>query len=99
MVTEYKVSCLPADDVNARWYTLKVVRQRDGRWSIKDGPFIYDVNGDTEFESASALYDEKWKSTRLFDETTALELAKRFAPLMELNGVTVTGERVTREEE
>lgn len=97
-VTEYAVSCLPDDNVNRKYYTLTVKRQRDGRWAIMDGPFAYDVNGVADIEPRSWAFDEAWESAHLFDEATALELAKKFAPLMEVNGVTATGERVKKAE-
>lgn len=78
--TRYAVSCLPIDDINARYFTLHVEYRGDDQWAVMDGPFGLFADGRRDFEH---LQGDR------FDVLTALELARQQAPLMTVNGRTL----------
>jgi hypothetical protein len=88
-ITEYSVSCLPQDDVNADLFTLTVVERAPGRWAVTRGSFCYDADGKREFESNPTGRTEEFRARFRFTLDDALALAKRVAPTMTVNGRTV----------
>jgi len=96
-VTRYDVSCLPEDDINARAFTLTVEWRGGDRWAVMDGPFALDANGVQDYEPRSSAREDDWLATHRFDEQTALELARRAAQKMTVNGWTVADALAARE--
>ncbi|WP_280396013.1 hypothetical protein [Nocardia brasiliensis] len=76
-VTGYSVSCLPAEHPEARHWSIPVTRVRDGRWVVGADGEWYDRDG--EFSEAPVP----------MDLDTALAVARRGAPQLELMGRTV----------
>lgn len=87
--TRYEVSCLPPDDINTRHFTITVEYRGHGRWAVLDGPFALDADGEPDYEPRSSICEDEWLSSHRFDLNTALELAKKTAPLMTVHGRTV----------
>jgi hypothetical protein len=80
--SRYTVTCVPADSApDAYVWALHVEEKRDGNWVVTDG-FGY-LNPDLVFE------DRPYPQC-LFPVDTALALAKEAAPLVIINGRTVT---------
>ncbi|MEU6582774.1 hypothetical protein [Nocardia sp. NPDC046763] len=77
---EHTVSCVPFGHPNRRHLEIKVRQRRDGRWNVSDGFEFYDPSGQPS--------DEPWP----MDEAEGLELAKRLAPAMTVEGCTVADE-------
>ncbi|MEU6582835.1 hypothetical protein [Nocardia sp. NPDC046763] len=76
--TMYAVSCLPIDHPDNPHYRVAVRRRSGGQWVVSDGFDFYDPTG--------APSAEPWPMER----GDALELAKRIAPKLVVNGRTVT---------
>ncbi|MFJ3289936.1 hypothetical protein ACIPMW_32210 [Streptomyces sp. NPDC086669] len=80
-ITRYEVSVLPHDDINRRYFTLFVELSRGG-WIVHDGHGGYDIDGDWAPGLAVAH--------KFADYEDALDLAKRLAPNVTVNGHTAT---------
>lgn len=103
-VTRYEVSCLPPDAADADVFTLTVEWRGDDRWAVRRARAFYDAQGnrswgyrweddrepvtDEERASYAQGYDE-WVAAHRFDLDTALDIAKKAAPSMTVNGCTV----------
>jgi hypothetical protein len=87
--TVYAVSCLPADHRSARHFTVRVEERSPGLYSVSDGFSVLDKDGEWAFEPLPSEREAEWKARHRFDLETALALAKRVAPLMTVNGVTL----------
>jgi hypothetical protein len=96
-VTSYAVSCVPEDHVDAYHFTLKVEYRPGGRWVLMGGSRFLSRTDTwsrgyywTEQDFAGAKAGrEAWLAEHWHDENTALELARKHAPLMTVNGYTV----------
>ena len=81
-ITRYEVSVLPRDDINRKYFTLFVELTRSGAWIVHDGHGGYDIDGD--WAPGLAVAHE------FADCDDALDLAKRLAPNVTVNGHTAT---------
>lgn len=80
--SRYTVTCVPPEtSPDAHVWAINVEEKRDGTWVVTDG-FGY-LNPDLVFE-------DRPYSQCLFDVDAALALAKEAAPLVIINGRTVT---------
>lgn len=88
-VTRYEVSCLPPDHPEHRRFRLTVEIQDRYGWTVHDGYSCYAVDG-TPADGLS-VYErtDEWIAAHRFDRDTALDLAKREAPKLTVNGWTV----------
>jgi hypothetical protein len=80
----YEVSLLPEDDINYRYYALKVERRRDGSWVVTDGVCWMD---------AELVFHDRPYEECLHDLDTALQLAREAAPHVIVNGITAAQAR------
>jgi hypothetical protein len=79
-VTRYTVSVLPADDVNHRYFALFVELTQRGTWAVTDGHGGFGPDGKwTPGRDSGAEYA---------DVDEALDLARRLAPGLTVNGHT-----------
>jgi len=76
-VSQYTVSCLPSDHPEQHHFAVVVRSRGDGRWTVSDG-FDY-------FAPTGEYSADPWPMS----ENDALELAKRIAPTMVVQGHTV----------
>ncbi|AHH16568.1 hypothetical protein NONO_c17680 [Nocardia nova SH22a] len=88
-VTRYDVSCLPQDDINALSYTVHVEYAGYGRWAVRRMQRCYDIDGREDWEPIPSEREDEWLARFRHDLPTALEIAKRAAPLIRVNGHSV----------
>lgn len=88
-VTAYEVSCLPEDHIDAYHFTLRVVYRGKDRWAVVDGPWCLDADGNSEYESLPSNRTDEFLAVHRFDLDTALNIARKYAPKMRINGFTV----------
>ncbi len=102
--TRYEVSCLPPDYPDADMFTLTVEWRGGDLWAVKRGTASYDAEGNrswgfvwendrepvtgAEFASYEQGHDA-WMAAHRFDLGTALDVAKKAAPGVVVNGWTV----------
>lgn len=89
--TEYVVNCLPEDDWDGHAFALTVRYRGEGRWAVQRGEHAC-LGTDGEWADGVKPYGrgDDWLAAHRFDLDTALELAKAAAPLVTVNGFTVT---------
>lgn len=103
--TAYLVSCLPEGD-EQRHFSVTVEYRGDGRWGVfrhahcclgADGEWSYGYSwGDRHGPATDAEWDaynagrDAWIDAHRFDLDTALDLARAAAPLLTVNGHTVS---------
>ncbi|MFC7344903.1 hypothetical protein [Saccharopolyspora griseoalba] len=88
-VSQYEVSFVPESSPARRHYTLRVVHKGFDRWAVTDGSLTLGSDGEFVYETGDDRMDLGWLEAHRFDLDTALDLAKRHAALMEVNGRTV----------
>lgn len=93
----YEVSCLPADDVNRRSFTVTVELERGG-WAVKEHGERRDTEGRPQRDPPSDVDRAEWWKKYHFNLPTALALALALAPKVICNGHTVTDALKFREE-
>lgn len=85
--TTYTVSCLPEghDDL----YVWAVFVEFTGRgWAVRRMKRCYDIDGEWDWESIPSERTEEWLARFRFDLDTALDIARRVAPTIRVNGRT-----------
>lgn len=96
--TEYAVSCLQDDNINVDLFAIRVQYRGAGRYAvIRSGDMC--LGADSTWDHGVKPYDrdDAWLNAHRFDLDTALRLAKEQAPLVTVNGHTVT-DALKREE-
>lgn len=91
-VVAYQVSCLPADHVDALFYTLRVERRdvNPDRWCVVSaGGICYAADGSQQAEPLVSSRTAAFKRRHRHSLEDALALAKRIAPTIVVNGHTV----------
>lgn len=88
-ITEYSISLLPPDHLDAGHFTLTVAWRGNDRWAILDGPFCLNAAGGWDYELRPSEREDDWLDSHRFDLDTALDLAKKAAAVMKVNGSTV----------
>ncbi|MGW5387147.1 hypothetical protein [Nocardia sp. NPDC003963] len=88
-VTRYEVSCMPLDSINALGLTVTVEHRGNDRWAVKRLSSCYDIDGNPSYESIPSEREEEWLERYRHDLDTALELAKRIAPTLKVNGHSI----------
>lgn len=83
---QYEVSCLSENDPARRHYTLRVVHKGSEKWAVTDGPLSLGAGGEWDYERGEG---PEWLKEHRFDLATALDLARKHAPEVELNDQTV----------
>lgn len=77
IISQYTVSCLPIDHPERRYFEMYVSQRRNRGWYVMDGFYYFTPTGESTREPSPMPQGE------------ALELAKRLAVLMTINGWTV----------
>lgn len=88
---EYVVSCLQGDDINFDLYAVRVQYRGGGRYAVI-GLGDMCLGADGTWDRGVKEYDrgDAWLDSHRFDLDTAIRLAKEQAPLVTVNGRTVT---------
>jgi hypothetical protein len=86
-VTEYTVSVLPEEDINASAYAITVAYRGRGLWAVLLRSFCLGRDGEWDFEMLPSRTDE-WLAEHRFTDVEALVLAKAEAPRISVNGRT-----------
>lgn len=95
MATQYTVCALPLDDPNASSFTLTVEWRGGDKWAVMRGPFAYcrkDADLDRphgEYEPRPSSRDVVFLRKYRFSLPVALEMARKIAPKVTVNGHTV----------
>lgn len=88
-VTAYQVSCLPIDHPSRPYLTI-TVRWRGGEnWSVHDQFSCLSSTGKWDVEPRNSARADRWERQHWFPLDTALALARKHAPLMSANGLSV----------
>lgn len=87
-VTEYTVSVLPEDDINASAYAVTVAYRGRGLWAVLLRSFCLGRDGEWDFEMLPSSREDEWLAEHRFTREEALELAKAEAPHISVNGRT-----------
>lgn len=88
-VTEYTVSCLPQEHQLAPHLSLLVVERSPGRWAVLRNGYCYNAAGEKEYERSGTDRAPEFLEEFRHGKKAALALAKRIAPTLTVNGVTV----------
>ena len=95
---EYTVNCLPDDDLDGHLFAIRVQYRGNDRYAvIRLGDLC--LGSDGTWDHGVKEYDrgDDWLNAHRFDLDTALKLAKEQAPLVTVNGHTVTDALVRRQ--
>lgn len=84
----YSVSVLPRDHEYASSYDLAVEYRGDGLWAVVRNGRCLGADGTWSYEPHPGERDDDWLAAHRFPEQEALELARRAAPHIRINGVT-----------
>lgn len=85
----YLVSCLPEGE-DQHSFTIRVEYRGGGRWAVVQHRMCLGADGEWSWESIPSEREDEWLATHRFDLDTALELATQAAPLLTVNGFTIT---------
>lgn len=89
--TEYAVNCLPDDDLDSHVFEVRVQYRGNDRYAvIRGGDMCLGSDGTWDFGVKPYDRDDAWLNAHRFDLDTALKLAKEQAPLVTVNGYTVS---------
>lgn len=88
--TRYTVNCLPEDDYDSHIFAITVEYRGRDRWAVLRHGQCLGTDGAWDYESTPSNREDEWLATHRFDLDTALKLAKGAAPLVTVNGFTVT---------
>jgi hypothetical protein len=88
-VTEYEVSCLPADHPEHYTFAIKVAWRGPDSWAVVRMASCLDAEGNWDWEPSPSNRDDDWLATHRFDLDTAMALAKEAAPRIVVNGWTI----------
>lgn len=87
---KYLVSCIPEGADARSSLTLSVEYRGDDLWAVMDYPHCLSADGTWDFEHTPSERTDEWIATHRFDLDTALTLARQHAPLLHVNGFTVS---------
>jgi hypothetical protein len=88
--TRYVVNLLPDADPHGHVFELTVEWRGDDRWAVLNGHWCLGSDGAWDYELRPSERADEWISTHRFDLGTALDLAKKAAPDVTVNGLTAT---------
>jgi hypothetical protein len=86
--TRYEVSCLPEDEWDAHLWDIAVEDRGGSRWAVTHHGKCLGRDGLWSCESIPSERRDEWLAEYRFDLDEALELAKRQAPIVKINGFT-----------
>lgn len=87
--TEYVVSLLPEDDINAGHYEVTIAWRGHGKWAIvHGGRWCLSRSGEWDYEMQPSSREDDWLATHRWELSEALDKAKEVAPGITVNGIT-----------
>ena len=86
--TVYTVTCLPEHIEDASSWSLTVEYRGRGLWAVKRHSHNLSRSGEWDWESIPSEREDEWLAEHRFRLEEALELAKRAAPDVIVNGMT-----------
>ncbi|WP_309049058.1 hypothetical protein [Streptomyces sp.] len=86
--TRYEVSILPEGDINRSVFTINVEYRGDDRWAVVRHRDCLNAAGEWSYEMRSSGRDDDWLDQHRFDLGTAIDMAKKAAPHIVVNGHT-----------
>jgi hypothetical protein len=87
-VTQYLVSCLPDGHYLVDTWAVKVEMREPGRWAVSNGSACFNADGVSTPEPIPSGRSDDFKARYRFDLDTALDLARRVAPTIVINGLS-----------
>lgn len=88
--TRYAVNCLPEDGIDSHVFEITVEYRGRDRWAVKRHSQVLGTDGQWDWEMRPSEREDDWLDSHRFNLDTALKLAKEQAPLITVNGFTVT---------
>ncbi|GAA2686281.1 hypothetical protein GCM10010400_58240 [Streptomyces aculeolatus] len=88
--TRYEVSCLPTDHPERHLWNLGVEYRGRGLWAVVRHSQCLGADGEWSWESRPSERTDEWLAGHRFSLEEALRLAEAAAPLVTLNGFTVS---------
>ncbi|WP_431980041.1 hypothetical protein [Streptomyces qinglanensis] len=88
--TRYVVSCLPGDDTDRHLFSIQVEYRGRDRWAVVRHGQCLTADGFWDWEHVPSERTDEWLAAHRFDVDTALRLAREAAPLITVNGFTVS---------
>ena len=88
-VARYEVSCLPEAHIDRAIFTVDVERRGHGKWAVARFKRCYDIDGEPDWEPLPSAREDEWLARYRHDLDTALEIARKVAPLVRVNGLGV----------
>jgi len=86
--TQYTVTCLPEDELDASSWSVTVEWRGRGLWAVKHYSSCLSRSGEWDYEMRPSEREDEWLAEHRFPLAEALELAKRAAPEIVVNGFT-----------
>jgi hypothetical protein len=96
-IMKYEVSCFPEGDTGRHYFSVEVEYRSPGLYAVTRHGKCLSRTGDWSYEFRPSEREDEWLANHRFDLDTALRLAKEAAPLLKVNGMTLT-EALTRKE-
>lgn len=88
--TRYEVSCLLPDHIDVDLFTIAVEWRGKDRWAVLlRGHWALGTDGEWSREPIPSYREDDWLASHRFGLDEALKLAKREAPKVIVNGLTV----------
>lgn len=88
--TTFRVSCLPADHPEAHPFTVCVEWRGRDLWAVTRHGMCLSRSGVWEYETRPSERTDEWLAEHRFPYPEAMERARMVAPLLTVNGLTVT---------
>lgn len=89
IATRYEVSCLPEDHDERSYMSVSVEYRGHGKWAASRMKRCYDIDGNPDWEPTPSSREDEWLARFRFDLDTALAVAKKVAPTLKLNRLSV----------
>ena len=86
--TEFTLSALPEDDINASAYQIKVAYRGRGLWAVSRHRQCLGRSGAWDWESIPSERTDEWLAEHRFLLGEALRLAREELPKLRVNGMT-----------
>lgn len=86
--TEYTVSALPEDDINAMHFQITVAYRGRGLWAVSRHCQCLGRSGEWDWESVPSERTDEWLAEHRFPLEEALRLARAELPKLRCNGLT-----------
>lgn len=88
-IAKYAVSCLPRAHRSYWHFTVWVVERAPNEWEVRADGTVHDADGNPIWGPLPLEDREAWHARHRFDLDTAVEIAKKIAPTLTVNGYTV----------